>query len=124
VGCPDMVSLPSGTASLGAADNETDARPNEKPQRPVTFANLFAISVTEVTFAEYDACIAAGGCSGRPSDNGWGRRDRPVINVSWDDAQKYTAWLSAKSGQSYSHMCLCQWRRRRERFEMGERRLL
>ena len=109
VGCPDMVSLPTGTASLGAADNETDARPNEKPQRPVTFANLFAISVTEVTFAQYDACIAAGGCSGRPNDNGWGRGSRPVINVSWDDAQKYTAWLSSKSGHSYSLPTEAQW---------------
>lgn len=108
-GCPDMVSLPSGTASLGAGDNETDARPNEKPKRPVTFANMFAISVTEVTFAEYDACIAAGGCTNRPSDNGWGRGSRPVINVSWDDAQKYTAWLSSKSGHSYSLPTEAQW---------------
>jgi len=81
--CPDMVSLPSGTASLGAGDNEANARPNEKPQRPVTFANMFAVSVTEVSFAQYDACISAGGCSGRPSDNGWGRGNRPVINVCY-----------------------------------------
>lgn len=109
VGCPDMVSLPTGTASLGAGDSETDARPNEKPNRPVTFANMFAISVTEVTFAEYDACITAGGCSGRPNDNGWGRGSRPVINVSWDDAQKYTAWLSSKSGHSYALPSESQW---------------
>ena len=109
VGCPDMVSLPTGTASLGATDTETDARPNEKPQRPVTFANMYAISVTEVTFAEYDGCIAAGGCSGRPNDNGWGRGGRPVINVSWDDAQKYTSWLSSKSGHSYSLPTEAQW---------------
>lgn len=108
-GCPEMVSLPTGTASLGAGDNEPNARPNEKPQRPVTFANMFAISVTEVTFAEYDACIAAGGCSGRPSDNGWGRGNRPVINVSWDDTQKYTTWLSSKSGKSYSLPTEAQW---------------
>ena len=109
VECPDMVSLPTGTASLGAAETEANARPNEKPQRPVTFANMFAISVTEVTFAEYDACIAAGGCSGRPSDNGWGRSNRPVINVSWGDAQKYASWLSSKSGQSYSLPTEAQW---------------
>lgn len=108
-GCPEMVSLPTGTASLGAADNEGDARPNEKPKRPVTFANMFAISVTEVTFAEYDACIAAGGCSGRPNDNGWGRGNRPVINVSWDDAQKYASWLTSKSGHSYSLPTEAQW---------------
>ena len=68
--CPSMVSLPTGNANLGAGDNETDARPNEKPQRPVTFSNLFAMGVTEVTFSEYSACVSAGGCSGNPSDNG------------------------------------------------------
>ena len=107
--CPEMVSLPSGTASLGAGETETDARPNEKPQRPVTFSEMFAIGVTEVSFAEYDACVAAGGCSGQPSDNGWGRGRRPVINVSWDDAQKYTAWLSAKTGRSYLLPTEAQW---------------
>lgn len=109
VGCPSVVTLPSGTASLGAADNEADARPNEKPQRPVTFVNMFAMSVTEVTFAEYDACVAAGGCSGQPNDNGWGRGSRPVINVSWEDAQKYVSWLSSKSGESYALPSEAQW---------------
>ena len=107
--CPTMVTLASGNAQLGAGDNETDARPNEKPRRPVTISNMFAIGVTEVTFAEYDACVAAGGCSGRPSDNGWGRGSRPVINVSWDDAQKYVTWLSSTSGQSYSLPSEAQW---------------
>ncbi len=107
--CPDMVSLPPGTASLGAGDNEKHARPNEKPQRPVTFANMFAISVKEVTFTEYNACISAGVCIGQPSDNGWGGGNRPVINVSWDEAQKYVAWLSETSGQSYSLPTEAQW---------------
>jgi len=107
--CPEMVSLPSGTASLGAGDNEADARPNEKPQRPVTFADMFAIGVKEVSFAEYDACVSAGGCSGRPSDNSWGRGNRPVINVSWEDAQKYASWLSSKTGKSYALPTEAQW---------------
>lgn len=107
--CPTMVTLASGNAQLGAADNETDARPNEKPQRAVTFSDMYAIGVTEVTFAQYDACVAAGGCSGRPSDNGWGRGSRPVINVSWDDAQKYVTWLSSTTGFSYSLPSEAQW---------------
>jgi serine/threonine-protein kinase len=107
--CPMMVSLSSGTASLGAGENEPNARPNEKPQRPVTFANMFAIAVTEVTFDEYDACVRAGGCSGQPSDNGWGRGNRPVINVSWEDAQKYASWLSSKTGQAYALPTEAQW---------------
>ncbi len=43
-----------------------------------------------------------GGCGGyRPDDGGWGRGDRPVINVSWNDAKAYVAWLSRKTGKTY-----------------------
>jgi len=107
--CPVMVSLPAGNANLGAAEDEPDARPNEKPQRPVTFTNLFAIGVHEVTFAQWEACVAGGGCEGRPSDNGWGGGNRPVINVSWGDAQAYAAWLSQKTGFNYSLPSEAQW---------------
>lgn len=107
--CPTMVSLPSGTATLGAVEDEAGARPNEKPARPVTFSNMFAVAVTEVTFAQYDACVDAGGCASRPNDNGWGRGNRPVINVSWDDAQKYASWLSTKTGKAYVIPTEAQW---------------
>ena len=107
--CPLMVSLPSGTDNLGAGDDESGADQNEKPQRPVTLTNMFAMSVHEVTFAEWDACVSDGGCSTRPGDNGWGRSNRPVINVSWDDAQSYATWLSSKTGLSYSLPSEAQW---------------
>ena len=107
--CPQLVSLPPGNANLGAGDSEADARPNEKPQRPVTFSNLFAMGVTEVTFSEYGACVSAGSCGRLPSDNGWGQGRRPVINVSWNEAQNYVSWLSSKTGFSYSLPSEAQW---------------
>ena len=107
--CPQLVSLPPGNANLGAGDSEADARPNEKPQRPVTFSNLFAMGVTEVTFSEYGACVSAGSCGRQPSDNGWGQGRRPVINVSWNEAQNYVSWLSSKTGFSYSLPSEAQW---------------
>ncbi|MBI3903496.1 MAG: formylglycine-generating enzyme family protein [Nitrosomonadales bacterium] len=56
----------------------------------------------DVTFDEWDACVADGGCDGyKPKDNGWGRATRPVFNVSWNDVQSYLRWLSAKSGKTY-----------------------
>jgi hypothetical protein len=59
-------------------------------------------SASAVTFAEWDACVADGGCKGyRPDDEGWGRDKRPVINVSWDDAKLYIDWLNAKTGKTY-----------------------
>ncbi len=107
--CPQMVTLPSGTANLGAAEGEADARPNEGPQHSVTFSNLFAMGVNEVTFSQWQSCVSEGSCSTQPRDNGWGAGNRPVINISWDDAQGYANWLSQKTGHSYSLPSEAQW---------------
>ena len=107
--CPTMVTLPSGTAELGAANSDSKAKPNEKPSRPVTFTDLFAIGVTEVTFDQYGACVSAGGCKSMPSDNGWGKGNRPVLNVSWADAVAYAQWLSNTTGKRYGLPSGAQW---------------
>ena len=60
------------------------------------------MSKYELTFADWDACVAGGGCNGyKPVDQGWGRGQQPVINVNWDDAQHYVAWLSQVTGKTY-----------------------
>ena len=107
--CPTMVSLPAGTSNLGAANSDNEARPNEKPARPVTFTDMFAISVNEISFDDWQACVSAGACQNVSADNGWGRGRRPVINVSWDDAQTYVSWLSNKTGQAYALPSEAQW---------------
>ncbi|MFZ4072370.1 MAG: SUMF1/EgtB/PvdO family nonheme iron enzyme [Caulobacterales bacterium] len=64
----------------------------------------------EVTFAEWDACVADGGCNGyRPGDQGWGRGRRPVINVNWNDAQAYVQWLNQRSGRRYRLLTSTEW---------------
>lgn len=107
--CPDMMVLPSGTATLGAVSGDGAARPTEGPARPVTFAIPFAIGVNEVTFAQWQACVSGGGCQPIGRDNGWGRGSRPVINVSWTEAQGYASWLSQSTGQTYSLPSEAQW---------------
>jgi formylglycine-generating enzyme required for sulfatase activity len=63
-----------------------------------------------VTFAEWDACVADGGCNGyRPEDRGWGRDKRPVINVGYEDAKAFTAWLSRKTGHAYRLPSEAEW---------------
>jgi formylglycine-generating enzyme required for sulfatase activity len=70
----------------------------------------YEVGRTEVTFAQWDACVAAGGCNGyRPSDEGWGRGNRPVINVNWNDAQAYMLWLSQRTGQRYRLLTEAEW---------------
>ena len=100
--CPEMVVVPAGSFMMGSPANEPERFLDEGPQRKVTIANPFAVGKHSVTFAEWDACVADGGCGGyAPSDEGWGRGDRPVINVSWENAQSYVQWLSRKTGKGY-----------------------
>jgi formylglycine-generating enzyme required for sulfatase activity len=80
------------------------------PQHQVTIGEPFGVGRYEVTFDEWDACVKGGGCNDyKPSDQGWGRGRRPVINVSWDDAQAYVAWLSKKTGQPYRLPSEAEW---------------
>jgi formylglycine-generating enzyme required for sulfatase activity len=100
--CPEMIVVPAGAFTMGSPDDEPERNKNEGPQHPVTFARPFAIGRFAVTFDEWDACVAAGGCDGyAPSDQGWGRGRRPVIHVSWYDAKAYLAWLSRLTGKTY-----------------------
>ena len=100
--CPEMVVVPAGSFTRGSPTSEPGHSADEGPQHTVTIARPFAVGRFAVTFDEWDACAADGGCNGyKPSDEGWGRGRRPVINVSWDDAKAYAAWLSKKTGKSY-----------------------
>ena len=68
------------------------------------------MSKYEVTFAQWDACVLGGGCGGhRPGDEGWGRGNRPVINVSWNDMQLYVKWLSERTGRTYRLPTEAEW---------------
>ena len=81
----------------------------EGPVHPVTISEPFAVGVYEVTFREWDACRRSGGCSHRPDDRGWGRGNRPVINVSWNDAKEYVRWLSGRTGEEYRLLSEAEW---------------
>jgi len=100
--CPEMVAVPGGAFVMGSPGNEPSRTADEGPQQQITFGHIFAVGRSAVTFAEWNACVAEGGCNAyRPGDYGWGGGKRPVINVSWDDAQAYVKWLSQKTGAPY-----------------------
>jgi formylglycine-generating enzyme required for sulfatase activity len=107
--CPEMMVAPAGEFLMGAPDSELGRGKDEGPQRRVTIAQPFAVGKFEVTFAEWDACAAQGGCTQKPGDEGWGHGKRPVINVSWRDAVQYTEWLTAKTGKPYRLLSEAEW---------------
>jgi len=109
--CPAMVVVPSGSFVMGSPDTEIERHPREieGPQHEVTIAKFFAVGQFEVTFREWDACVAAGGCSQKPQDRGWGRGNRPVMYVSWFDIQQYLQWISNLTGQEYRLLTEAEW---------------
>jgi formylglycine-generating enzyme required for sulfatase activity len=107
-GCPTMVVVPAGTFVMGSPESEKARRNNEGPQHEVTIPKPFAVGRTEVTFAEWDACVGAGACR-KAGDNGWGHGNRPVINVSWDEAKQYIDWLSKITGKGYRLLSEAEW---------------
>jgi formylglycine-generating enzyme required for sulfatase activity len=94
--CPEMVVVPAGTTWLASGRNVAIAAP-------------FAVGKFEVTFEEWDACVAQGGCGHRAGDRGWGRGRQPVVHVNWDNAQGYVVWLSRKTGKSYRLLSEAEW---------------
>jgi len=107
--CPVLVVIPVGSFDMGSPDQEIGRHSNEGPVHRVTHPKPFALGRFEVTFAEYDQCVSEGGCGHRPNDEGWGRGNRPAINVSWDDAQAYVQWLSGKTGKLYRLPSEAEW---------------
>jgi formylglycine-generating enzyme required for sulfatase activity len=97
--CPEMVVVPAGSFMMGSPSGQISEW--EIPLHGVTIAKAFAVSKYELTFAEWDACVAHADCIQHVSDSGWGRNRQPVINVNWGDAKSYVAWLSRITGKEY-----------------------
>ena len=107
--CPQMIVLPPGKFRMGSTSDEAERYFDEGPVRDVTIPRPIAVGMHEITFSEWDACRRAGGCVHNPSDNGWGRENRPVVNVSWTDAQEYVRWLSKRTGKRYRLPSESEW---------------
>lgn len=93
--CPPMVTVPAGAGVMG---DDGSKFANEKPAVPVRFDRPFALSATEITFDDWRECVKAKACKGGQDDHGWGRGKRPVINITWDEAQAFAAWVGRQAG--------------------------
>lgn len=102
VRCPEMTVIPPGRFLMGCSRDEPGCQRAETPQHEVTFARPFAVGRFAITFALWDACVSEGGCNGYlPARHGWKRPDRPVINVSREDALAYVQWIGSRTGKTY-----------------------
>ena len=105
--CPEMVVVPAGTFRMGDLNGGGDV--DEAPVREVNIPRAFAIARFETTFAQWDACAAAGACRQGVSDIGFGRGDRPVMLVTWEDAQAFAGWLSEMTGKRFRLPSEAEW---------------
>ena len=113
--CPEMVVVPAGSFMMGSPEEEeggprSDQR-HERPQHRVDFAAPFAIAVFEVTYEQWDACVAEGGCRDDVERHSFDETgpNHPVYRVNWNDAQAYVEWLAAKTGQAYRLPSDAEW---------------
>lgn len=108
--CPEMVVLPAGVFTMGSPPDEAERLEQEGPAHEVRVGR-FALARTELTFDQWDACVADGGCDGyTPPDLGEGRGTVPAFNVSWEDAGAYLAWLNGKvPGDPYRLPTEAEW---------------
>lgn len=135
--CPAMIRIDGGTFLMGLPDGEPlsedpnfEQRGRFEIERPQHSENVksFAIGRYDVTRGEFSAFIADSGyaiesrCEGSVIDTasesnrknwrapGFPQTDRhPVVCVSWDDANAYTAWLSRKTGHAYRLPTEAEW---------------
>jgi formylglycine-generating enzyme required for sulfatase activity len=105
--CPEMVVVPPGSFTMGSPDGA--GSDEERPAHKVTISYRFAVSKFPITFDQWDACVAFGGCKNPGSSGPWGRGSRPAINISWDDAHEYVAWLSKLTNRPYRLLSEAQW---------------
>ena len=106
--CPEMVVLPPGGFLMGSPDGEGEN--DERPRHQVTITYRFAVSKYEVTWNDWELCVNLHGCDGAPTaDAGFGRGDRPVINVSWEQAKAYADWFSRMTRKPYRLLSEAEW---------------
>ena len=109
----EMVEIPGGTFIMGdlsviPLEGDGVGGSRELPLHSVTVPS-FWMGKHEVTFLQWDACVADGGCSYSPGDSGFGRGNRPVIHVSWDDVQEFIVWLNARTDGGYRLPTESEW---------------
>ncbi len=107
--CPEMIFVSSGVFRRGGPLLGSPDPNRETPLTDVKITRGFAVSVTEITFSQWDVCANQSACKRGVSSGEWGRGNQPVIRVSWNDAQAYVKWISNLTGKKYRLLSEAEW---------------
>jgi len=102
-----FVYIDPGRFVMGSPESEPKRYSDEK-QHEVKVKSGFWMGKYEVIFKQYDF-FAKHSHHARPLDEGWGRDNRPVMNVKWYEATEFAEWLSRKSGHHYRLPTEAEW---------------
>jgi formylglycine-generating enzyme required for sulfatase activity len=105
-----MVSIPGGTFLMGSPNSESGREDTESPQHGVTVQPFF-MGKYAVTQAQWKVVAALPKVNRdlNPDPSEFKGANRPVENVSWDDAMEFCARLSKKTGRDYRLPSEAEW---------------
>ncbi|MEO0400534.1 MAG: formylglycine-generating enzyme family protein [Pseudomonadota bacterium] len=107
--CPEMVVVPGGSFVMGAVEGDDLAGKNEFPRREMTLPS-FSMGKTEVTVAQFGACVADGACEPLRTWMGQNTNENyPVTLIKWTEVDQFIHWLTEKTGKKYSLPSEAQW---------------
>ncbi|MEA5495971.1 formylglycine-generating enzyme family protein [Limnoraphis robusta] len=106
----EMVLIPGGTFVMGAPEDEPESRENERPQHEVTIQPFF-LGLYTVTQAQWRIVASYPQIERElnPNPSQFKGDNRPVENVSWEDATEFCRRLSTKTGREYKLPSEAQW---------------
>jgi formylglycine-generating enzyme required for sulfatase activity len=107
--CPEMIFVSGGVFRRGGPLLGSPDPNRESPLTDVKMRRGFALSVTEISFSQWDVCANQGACKQGVSSGEWGRGKQPVIRVSWNDANDYVKWISSLTGKKYRLLSEAEW---------------
>ena len=100
----DMVNIPGGTFQMGCGPNDGLCMTDEKPRHAVTVP-AFAMAKTEITQGQWKAVMGSAALHYRDC----GDDDCPLVDVSWNEVQKFIKTLNQQTGGHYRLPTEAKW---------------
>jgi len=106
----ELIKIPPGTFIMGAPEEESGSKDNERPQHQVRVPSFY-MGRYPITQAQWQAVAALPQIKGKlnPNPSSFKGANRPVERVSWDDAVEFCSRLSNHTKRDYRLPSEAEW---------------